>query len=167
MGEHNNLSDLFHHQLKDIYSAESQLINALPEMKEKSSNMDLKDAFNEHLKETKEQKKRLDEIANNLGINLKGEKCEAMEGLIKEGKSFIEENDEGDVRDAGIIAEAQRVEHYEISAYGTVIQYAEALGNKDIADKLKETLEEEKSADKILNNLAKNNINRQAKEAAE
>lgn len=136
-------------------------------MEKKASNKDLKNAISEHLEETKEQKKRLDEIAKKLDIDISGEKCEAMEGLIREAKSFVSETSEGDVRDAGIIADAQRIEHYEISAYGTVVEYAKALNHNDIAKKLKATLDEESAADKILNDLAVNNINRQAKEAAE
>lgn len=167
MGSLNNLNDLFHHQLKDVYSAEKQLIKALPEMKEKASNNELKNAFDKHIDETEQHKERLDVIAGTLNIDLSGKTCQAMNGLIKEGKSFIDENAEGDVRDAGIIAEAQRIEHYEISAYGTLIAYANALNIIQIAEQLKITLDEESSADKLLSNLAINNINRQANEAVE
>ncbi len=164
MSELNNLEDLFHHQLKDIYSAETQLIDALPEMMQKATSDTLKSAFSDHLQETKGHKRRLEEIAEELGIELTGETCNAMKGLIEEAKSFISEDATDHVRDAGIIADAQRVEHYEISAYGTVVQFAKALGKDDIADKLSATLDEENGADSKLNNIAKDNINKQAKD---
>lgn len=163
MSKLKNLEDLFHHQLKDIYSAEKQLINALPTMKEKASNDDLKQAFADHLEETKEQKKRLDEIAELLDLDLTGETCNAMKGLIKEAKEFISEDASKEVRDAGIIADAQRIEHYEISAYGTAVQFAKGLHKNDITKKLQKTLDEESSADEKLNKLAVDNINKQAK----
>lgn len=166
MGKMKNLSDLFHHQLKDIYSAETQLIKALPDMQEKAKNDELKNAIADHLEETKEHKKRLESIGESLNIDLKGETCEAMKGLINEAQSFVKENDKGDVRDAGIIADAQRIEHYEISAYGTVVHYAKALNKNDIAQQLQDTLKEEKKADETLNDLAVNNVNKQAKEHA-
>jgi len=164
MSKLNNLEDLFHHQLKDIYSAEKQLISALPTMKEKASNAKLKQAFEDHLKETKKHKKRLDEIADTLGIDLSGETCNAMKGLIKEAKEFISEDASEEVRDAGIIADAQRIEHYEISAYGTAVQFAMGVDQSKIAEKLQQTLDEESAADKKLNELAVNNINKQAKD---
>lgn len=164
MGSLNNLNDLFHHQLKDVYSAEKQLIKALPEMIEKASNNELKNAFDQHLDETEEHIERLDGIAGILNFNLSGETCKAMEGIIKEGKLFIDENEEGDVRDAGIIAEAQRIEHYEIAAYGSLIEYAQALNKNEIVELLLITLEEESKTDRFLNNLAFNNINRLAKD---
>lgn len=164
MGTINNFSDLFEHQLKDIYNAETQLLEALPEFQEKATNKELKNALSQHLEETKEQIIRLENIASSLNINPKGETCEAMKGLIKEAKSFVEETAEGDVRDAGIIADAQRIEHYEISAYGTITHYARALNKEEISKVLKESLSEESNADQILNDLAVNNINRQAKE---
>lgn len=163
MGKVKSLSDLFHHQLKDIYSAETQLIKALPKMEDKATNDELKKAISEHLEETKEQKKRLDNISDSLNIDMKGETCEAMKGLIKEAESFVEETSKGDVRDAGIIADAQRIEHYEISAYGTVVHYAKALGKDEIAELLQKSLDEESNADQTLNDLAINNVNSQAK----
>ncbi|REL32937.1 ferritin-like domain-containing protein [Rhodohalobacter sp. SW132] len=165
MGKLKNLEDLFHHHLKDVYSAEKQLIKALPKMIKNSSNKDLKKAFEEHLEETKEHKKRLDEIGKELGIEMTGETCEAMKGLIKEAEEFIKENPDLDVKDAGIIADAQRVEHYEISAYGTLVTYAKGVGNKDAAKKLQKTLDEESAADKKLTKLAKKSINPTAKSA--
>ncbi len=157
-----NLKELFEHQLKDLYSAEKQLIAALPKMKSNASDSKLKDAFGHHLDETKNQKKRLEEICKEIGIDPNGEKCKAMEGLIKEAEGFIDEADDDDVMDAGLIAEAQRVEHYEISGYGTAVRYAKELGHKKIADKLQETLDEEYAADQKLDELAEGRLNKKA-----
>lgn len=157
-----NLSDLFEHQLKDLYSAESQLIKALPKMAKKASDSKLKKAIENHLEETKEQKQRLKEVCDELGIKPTGEECKAMKGLIEEAESFLKEKADEDVKDAGIIAEAQRVEHYEISAYGTAVRYAKELGHKDIAKKLQKTLDEEQKADTDLNKMAEGRLNKQA-----
>ncbi len=156
------LEELFQHQIKDLYSAEKQLIEALPKMESNATNSDLKEAFASHLEETKGQKKRLEEICEELDINPNGEKCKAMEGLIKEAEGFIEEAGNDDVMDAGLIAEAQRVEHYEISGYGTAVRYAKELGHDDIADKLQETLDEEYDADQKLDDLAEGRLNEKA-----
>src|SRR5690606_32204239 len=156
------LEDLFEHQLFDLYSAEDQLIKALPEMAENASNAQLKKAFESHLKETETHKSRIEEICKDLGIKMKNEKCKAMEGLIKEAKSFLKEDAEKDVRDAGLIANAQKVEHYEISSYGTVVRYAKDLGHDAIAKKLQKTLDEEYGADEKLNKLAEKKINKKA-----
>lgn len=156
------LEDLFEHQLKDLYSAETQLIKALPKMVENAKDDKLKKAFEDHLEETKNQKKRLDEIAAELDIDPKGETCKAMEGLIKEAESFIKEKKDDDVTNAGLIAEAQRIEHYEISGYGTAVRYAKELGHKEIASKLQETLDEEYGADTKLNKMAESRLNRKA-----
>lgn len=158
-----NLEDLFHHQLKDLYSAETQLVDALPKMVKEANDKKLKEAFSDHLEETKKQVERLKDIGKDLDIKLTGETCKGMKGLISEAQSFISEDAEDKVRDAGIIADAQRVEHYEISAYGTVIEYAKALGKNEAARLLKETLKEEKDADKKLNALAVDSINVKAK----
>lgn len=153
------LKDLFEHQLQDLYSAESQLIDALPKMVDEASDSELKQVFENHLIETKEHKKRLEAICDELEISPEGETCKAMQGLIKEAKSFIEEaNDE----DAGLIAEAQRVEHYEISGYGTAARYAKELGYYAIAERLQKTLDEEYSADNKLTDLAESRLNRKA-----
>lgn len=158
-----NLEDLFEHQLKDLYSAESQLVDALPKMVKNANDKKLKKAFEDHLEETKNHKKRLEKICDKLDIDPKGEKCKAMEGLIKEAEGFLEEDADKDVKDAGMIAEAQRIEHYEISGYGTAVRYAKELGHDDIAKILKETLEEEYGADAKLNDMAENRLNRKAK----
>ena len=158
-----NLEDLVHHQLKDIYRAETQLIKALPKMHDKASDQKLKQAFAKHLEETKEHVNRLENIAGELGLSLSGETCKAMQGLIEEAKSFISEDAESHIRDAGIIADAQRIEHYEISAYGTVVEYAKALGSNKIATLLQKTLDEESKADSTLSEIAVNNVNKKAK----
>ncbi|HDZ13713.1 hypothetical protein LCGC14_0580190 [marine sediment metagenome] len=156
------LKELFEHQLKDLYSAESQLVEALPKMVENASDSKLKQAFEDHLEETKNHRERIKEICDELGIKPGGEKCKAMEGLIKEAKGFIDEADSDEVMNAGLIAEAQRVEHYEISGYGTAVRFAKQLGHKDIAQKLQSTLDEEYNADNKLDKLAEGYINKEA-----
>jgi ferritin-like metal-binding protein YciE len=158
-----NLEDLFEHQLKDLYSAESQLVKALPKMVKAANDKKLKKAFEDHLEETKEHKKRLQEICDELGFKPTGEECKAMKGLIEEAEAFLKEDAEDDVRDAGIIADAQRVEHYEISGYGTLVRYAKELGHKAVANKLQKTLDEEYNADQSLDKLAEGRINKKAK----
>lgn len=158
-----DLKELFEHQLKDLYSAESQLIKALPKMAKNANDKKLKDAFEAHLEETKEHKERLNEICKELGIKPTGETCKAMKGLIEEAEDFLKEDASEEVRDAGLIADAQRVEHYEISGYGTVVRYAKELGHKDIAKKLQKTLDEEYDADNKLDKLAEGRLNKKAK----
>jgi ferritin-like metal-binding protein YciE len=162
MSELNNLEDLFHHQLKVLYSTEKQLIEALPEMAENANNMSLKDAFNEHLEETKTHKQRLDEVAAKLNFDVEGKTSNVMKELINEAQSFISKDINKKVKDAGMIAQAQRVEHYEISSYGTLVQYAKALNKQNIAETLQQTLQEEENADQLLNGLAVEDINQQA-----
>ena len=156
------LEDLFHHQLKDLYSAEKQLLEALPKMAKKARDPKLKQAFELHLQETEEQKARLEQVCDMIGISPGRMKCKAMEGLIEEGEDMIHEDADSDVKDAGLIAEAQRMEHYEISGYGTAAHYAERLGLKDVARILNATLEEEQATDTKLNKLAKGYINQKA-----
>jgi len=158
-----NLDELFEHQLQDLYSAEDQLTKALPKMAKKAKDAKLKKAFEYHLEETKEHKTRIEEICKELDIKPKGETCKAMEGLIAEAESFMKEAKDDDVLNAGMIAEAQRVEHYEISGYGTAVRYAKELGHKDVAKKLQKTLDEEYDADKKLNDLAEKRLNKKAK----
>lgn len=158
-----DLKELFEHQLKDLYSAESQLIKALPKMVKNAHDKKLKEAFEGHLEETREHKERLSEICKELGIKPTGETCKAMKGLIEEAEDFLKEDASEEVRDAGLIADAQRVEHYEISGYGTVVRYAKELGHKDIARKLQETLDEEYNADNKLDKLAESRLNKKAK----
>ncbi|HBL79916.1 MAG TPA: ferritin-like domain-containing protein, partial [Aequorivita sp.] len=143
--------------------AEDQLTKALPKMVKNAHNSKLKKAFEDHLEETKEHKARLEEICDELDIDPKGETCKAMKGLIKEAEDFLDEVKDPEVKDAGMIAEAQRVEHYEISGYGTAVRYAKELGHDSIAKKLQKTLDEEYQADETLNDLAEDRLNRKAK----
>lgn len=159
-----NLEDLFEHQLRDLYSAESQLIKALPKMQKKATDDKLKQAMEKHLEETKEHKNRIKEVCSQLGIKPTGEECKAMKGLIDEAEAFLQEDPEEEVRDAGIIAEAQRIEHYEISGYGTVVRYAKELGHDEISKTLQKTLDEEYKTDELLNKLAESRLNRKAKQ---
>ncbi|WP_405199866.1 ferritin-like domain-containing protein [Christiangramia sp. LLG6405-1] len=158
-----NLKDLFEHQLKDLYSAETQLLKALPKMAENATDAKLKKAFEAHLEETKEHQQRLEEVCKELEIKPTGETCKAMKGLIAEAEAFLKEDAEKEVRDAGLIADAQRVEHYEISGYGTVVRYAKELGYDSIAKKLQKTLDEEYKADEKLDKLAEGRLNKKAK----
>ena len=160
-----SLHDLYIEQLKDLHSAETQLTKALPKMAKAANNPKLKSAFTDHLAETKEQLERLNEIGEKLNKSLGGHTCAAMKGLIEEGSEWMEEDAETEVMDAGLIAAAQRVEHYEMAGYGTVHNFAELLGEDDAAELLAETLEEEKAADEKLTTLAKS-INVEAKAKA-
>ena len=148
------LEKLFEDQLKDIYNAENQILKALPKMAKKASAAELKEAFTSHLQETKQQVERLDQIAAGLGQKLTGKKCKAMEGLIEEGSEVLEAEGPGPVIDAALIAAAQRVEHYEISAYGTARSLAEQLGHGHVVELLQETLDEESAADEKLSGIS-------------
>src|SRR5437868_4745380 len=128
------LQDLFLHELKDLYSAENQLVKALPKMAKAATNEELKAGFQDHLEQTKGHVERLDQIAEKLGKKLTGHKCKAMEGLVEEGADLISEDAEDSVRDAGLIGAAQRVEHYEIAGYGTARALASLLGQDEMAD---------------------------------
>lgn len=156
------LEDLFIHELSDTYSAEKQLTKALPRLARASTNPQLADAFRTHLEETNGQIERIDQVVKLIGIKLKRIKCEAMEGLVEEGKSVIEEVEEGPVRDAALIAGAQKVEHYEIASYGTLCALGTQLGYDDAVALLRETLEEEKSTDEKLTMLAEQGANADA-----
>ena len=158
----NSLEDLLHHELKDLFSAENQLVKALPKMAKAATNEELKAGFEEHLEQTKGHVERLNKIAEQLGIKLTGHKCKAMEGLIEEGAELIDEDAEDSVRDAGLIGAAQRVEHYEMAGYGTAIALAGHLGHEDAASLLHETLEEERQTDEKLTALAESAVNVEA-----
>ena len=158
------MQTLFLDELQDLYSAETQITQALPKMAQASSHKELKSAFEHHLQETKGHVQRLEQIFKHLKETPKGKTCEAMKGLLKEGEERIKEGGEADVLDAGLIAAAQRVEHYEIAAYGTVRTYAELLKQAEAVKLLDETLDEEKQADSKLTKLAKS-INLDAKAA--
>lgn len=153
------LKDLYIHELKDLLSAEKQLIKALPKMVKAASNAELKAGFKQHLEETKEHAVRLEELLVKHGESTRGPKCKGMEGLLEEGKEMIEEKADEEVRDAGLISAAQRVEHYEIAGYGCARTYAQILGDKEGAKILQQTLDEEGATDKKLTKLAKSTIN--------
>lgn len=160
--ELNTMKDLFQHGIKDLYSAEEQIIKALPKMIEAASHEELRSALEEHLEVTKNQKKRLEEIGRDADFKLSGHKCKGMEGLIEEGEEILEEEADDDVRDAAIIAAAQRVEHYEIAGYGSTRNHARRLGMEDVARKLQETLDEEAEADEELTRIAESRVNVEA-----
>lgn len=148
------LEDLYVEELKDLYSAENQILKALPKMIKKAASQELKDSLEILIMETEEQVKRLEKIFKRLEKNPLGKKCKAMECIIAEGKELLVQNEESSVLDAWLIATVQKIEHYEISAYGTVRTYAQLLGYDDASDMLQYTLEEENSTDEKLNSLA-------------
>ena len=177
----NQLKDLLKHELNDLYSAEEQIIEALPEMIEKAKDKQLKKSLRDHLKVTETQKKRLDQVLKKLGDGSEEDSenrrksngflsglfsgkqvCKGVEGLIKEGKKVMSEDMEHDVMDAAIIASTQKIEHYEIAAYGTVRAWAEQIGLRDVEKLLRTTLEEEYEADTVLNELALGRLNIEA-----
>jgi ferritin-like metal-binding protein YciE len=157
------LKELYIDELKDIYSAETQMVKALPKLAKAASSDELRKGFEEHLEQTKGHVERLEKIFQALGESPKGKKCKGMEGLVAEGAEAMEEDFEGSVMDAALIGAAQRVEHYEIAAYGTVCAFAQELGEEDHVSLLTETLEEEKETDEKLSELAQE-INTQANE---
>jgi len=163
----NDLNDLLIDQLKDLYNAEGQLTKALPKMAKAATNPELKKAFETHLAETQEHVSRLEQVFETLGERAKGKTCAAMKGLIEEGKEIMDEDATPEVLDAGLIAAAQRVEHYEIAGYGTVRTYAETLGHSEAAKLLQQTLEEEGKTDKLLTQIAESHVNRMAEMGAE
>ncbi len=154
----NTMKDLYIDQLRDLYSAEDQLLNALPKMAQAASSADLQKAFQDHLGETRNQKQRLEQIFSGLGVVPQGETCQAMQGLIKEGESIINAQADPTVRDAALIAAAQRVEHYEMAGYGSVRTYADELGYSNAKSLLQQTLDEEGAADKKLTSLAQGGL---------
>jgi ferritin-like metal-binding protein YciE len=158
----NPLEELLIDELKDLYSAENQIVKALPKMAKAASSPELKRAFERHLEETKRQVERLNQIGEQLEVRLTGKKCKGMEGLIEEGKEIIEEDLEEDATDAGLIGAAQKVEHYEIAAYGTARTHASLLGYNKVARLLQQTLDEEGNTDKKLTALAESVINVEA-----
>jgi len=162
MAKVETMNDLFLGEIRDLYDAEKQLTKALPKMAKAASSEDLRAAFEAHLEETKGHVERLEEIFTALGEKGAGKKCAAMAGLVKEGDELISEMDEGAIRDAGLIAAAQKVEHYEISGYGSARTHAQLLGNSEAVSLLDETLGEEKAADQKLNDLAETTINEEA-----
>jgi ferritin-like metal-binding protein YciE len=160
----NTLKELYIDELRDIYNAENQLTKALPKMAKAATSEELRAAFDEHLEQTKGHVERLERIFKELGKKPTGKKCKGMEGLVEEGDEMIKEDElEGEALDAGLISAAQRVEHYEIAAYGCVRTYANLLGEDDAAELLEQTLDEEKETDQKLTNLAEK-INVEAEE---
>ncbi len=157
-----SLQDLYVDELKDLYNAEQQILKALPKMAKAASSSELKDAFNRHIEQTREQVKRLDRIFQDLGKAPRGKKCIGMQGIIEEGSELLKEKADAPVKDAGLISAAQRVEHYEMAGYGTVRTYAQMLGYNDQAQMLQQTLNEEGDTDHKLTQLAESTINPQA-----
>jgi ferritin-like metal-binding protein YciE len=161
----NSLHDLYVDELRDLYDAENQLIKALPKMAEESNSDELRDGFEEHLEQTRGHARRLEQIFERLGEKPKGKKCKGMEGVIKESSEVLDEDMQQDTKDAAIIGAAQRVEHYEIAAYGTARTHADLLGREEDRNLLEETLEEEKETDEQLTGLAER-INVKAEQGA-
>ncbi|HZR57525.1 MAG TPA: ferritin-like domain-containing protein [Terriglobales bacterium] len=162
----NELRELYVKELRDLYSAENQLVKALPKMAKAATSDELKSAFEEHLQQTQGHVQRLETIFENLGEKPSGEKCMGMEGLVKEGSEVIEDDDfEGELKDAALIGAAQRVEHYEISGYGTVRTFATLLEDDEAIELLEQTLEEEKETDQKLTEIAESvNLEAQGEE---
>lgn len=156
------LEDLYVDLLKDLYSAEKQLIKALPKMAKNASSTDLQRAFQEHLKQTERQVDRIDRIFVEMGGSPRGKKCVGMEGLVEEGNEIMKEDAEPEVMDAGLIAAAQKVEHYEIAGYGTARAWAQRLGYDKAARLLQETLDEESMANEKLTQIAESHVNMEA-----
>jgi len=159
-----NLEDLFVAELRDIYHAEKQLLKALPRMARACESGELRNAFQEHLEQTRHQVERLEDVFAELDQKAKGKTCEAMEGLVNEGKDVMDNAVEPATRDAGLIASAQKVEHYEIASYGCLVSWAEQLGHQRSVELLKQTLAEEKAADRKLTELAERSTNRKAEQ---
>jgi ferritin-like metal-binding protein YciE len=156
------LEDAFIHELRDLLSAEKQLLAALPRMARAATNPDLREAFESHVRETEQQFNRLEDVFEKIGRTARARKCEAMSGLIEEGRSVIDEQADSDVRDALLIAAAQKVEHYEIAAYGTLVKWAQMLGQDEAADILEQSLGEEKETDAKLTDIAMHAVNQHA-----
>jgi len=156
------LDDLYTDMLKDLYSAEKQLVKALPKMAKNAQSSGLQRAFQEHLKQTEGHVERIERIFSDLGSSPRGKKCVGMEGLVEEGNELLQEQIDPDVLDAGLIAAAQKVEHYEIASYSTVRTWAERLGYNQAAQLLQQTLDEEGDANKKLTQLAESHINMEA-----
>ncbi|REJ88165.1 MAG: ferritin-like domain-containing protein [Planctomycetota bacterium] len=157
--EFDSLDCLLTDQLQDIYDAEQRLVKALPKMADAASNAELRNAFNHHLQETKEQVRRLEQVFQSLGQKAESKTCEAMKGLIAEGEEMVNAKGDDAVRDAALIAAAQRVEHYEMAAYGTVRTLARQLGHESAAQLLQQTLDEESAADSKLTQIAESSVN--------
>ena len=156
------MKQLFVHELKDLHDAENQILKALPKMAKKATHNELKTAFQEHERQTEEHVRRLEQVLDELGEKPGGVKCKGIRGIIAEGEESMKEVDDDDVRDAAMIAAAQRVEHYEIAGYGTARTYARMLGNENAARVLQSTLDEEGETDKRLTRLAESRVTPEA-----
>lgn len=157
-----NMEDLFLEQIEDLYDAEKRLVKALPKMADASTSLSLRQAFQSHLMETEGHVRRLESVFRALGKDPKGQTCDAMKGLISEGEDIVSDIDPSAVRDAGLIAAANRVEHYEIAGYGSARTFAQGLGLREAVSLLEQTLQEEKMADQKLTNLAESMVNEEA-----
>lgn len=162
----NSLKELYVEELKDTYDAEKQIVKALPKMVKAASTPELQKAFEAHLEQTKGHVQRLEQIFQGLGEEPKAKKCDGMRGILEEGEEVVSEGSEGPVRDAGLIAGAQRVEHYEMAVYGSLKTWAEQLNDDQAAQLLEETLNEEKKADQKLTQIAESSVNTNAAAAA-
>src|ERR1700730_15732302 len=158
------MQDLFYEELEDLFDAEKQIVKALPKVAEAVASEELRNALEEHLKQTKQHVSRLEQVFRAIGREAKAKKCEGMKGLLEEGEKVISELDESPVRDAALIGAAQKVEHYEIAGYGTTRTFAQLLGHDEAVELLDETLEEEKEADEKLTDIAESDINIEAAE---
>ena len=156
------LQELLVHELQDLYNAENQIMKALPKMARRATSMSLREAFEAHLAQTEMQAQRLERALSLLDAPVRGRHCDGMQGIIDEGKKLMEEGGSDDVMDAGLIAAAQKVEHYEIAAYGSVKAWAELLGQEEVTSLLEETLSEEEAADRKLSELAESEVNSEA-----
>ena len=161
-----SLRDLLIEELRDLYNAETQLVDALPKMVQAATSRELKSAFEHHLEETRGHVSRLDKVFQQIGEKSSGETCEAMKGLIKEGETLVKAEGDPDVRDAGLIGAAQRVEHYEMAGYGTARSLARRLGENQVAETLQQTLNEEAEANKKLTSIAESQMNVSAASSA-
>ncbi|HET6468423.1 MAG TPA: ferritin-like domain-containing protein [Geminicoccaceae bacterium] len=158
----NTMQDLFVHSLRDMYHAEKQLVRAMPKMAKAAQHQELRQAIEEHLEQTKNQVERLNQVFEAIDVAARGVRCEAIEGLVEEAKETMDEVQDPEVRDVAIIVAAQKVEHYEIAAYGSLRTMAEMLGHTEAAQLLEQTLEEEKQTDQKLNQLALSRVNKDA-----
>jgi len=166
MASAGTLHDAFIDELRDVYNAEQQITKALPKMIKAASSPDLQQAFSSHLEQTRAQIARLEEVFESIEEKVRGKKCDGMAGIIEEGKSAMQEDFDDETMDAALIASAQRVEHYEMAAYGTLVAWAETMGHSDAVELLQATLDEEKETDEKLTALAQGGINRSAADAA-
>jgi ferritin-like metal-binding protein YciE len=162
--ELDTLKDLYVEELKDLYSAEKQIVKALPRMIKATKHKQLQQAFRNHLRQTEQHAARLERICKDLGVSPRGKKCVGMEGLLEEGKELIQDKPDDDVLDAGLISAQQHVEHYEMAGYGTVRTYARQLGYEEQAQLLQQTLDEEGETDRLLTDLAESSINIEAEQ---